>query len=131
MSTPALRHFVDRALGVYAPVFEEGFPGCFDWERLVQHAPAMVEQAGGGSTDGADRSWTAAVQAYAEVVFRSAHTAALALLVVQATEDEDDPELVLDRFARPTEDEVEERFAVLSNQVLGPLLAAVSGGRGD
>jgi hypothetical protein len=129
MSTPALRHFVERALGVYAPVFEEGFPSCFDWERLLHHAPAMVEQTGGGSDDGADRSWAVAVQTYAEQVFRAAHVAALALLVAQAPDEatDEDPESVLDRFARPTEDDVEERFAELAERVLGPLEESLGG----
>lgn len=120
MSTPALRHFVERALGVHAPRFEDGFPGCFDWRGLCRDTPALVERAGGGSSDGADRSWSAGVQERADAVFRFAHTVALAVLCA-SNEDEEDPEALLDAFAEPPDDDEEDRFGDLVVDVLEPL----------
>jgi len=120
MSTPALRHFVERALGVLAPAFEDGFPGCFDWWRLCRDAPAIVERTGGGSSDAADRTWSVQVRQRAEAIFRFAHVAALALLCASHP-DEGDPEAALDRFGDEPEDEEEDRFEGLVNDVLGPL----------
>lgn len=120
MSTPALRHFVERALGVLAPAFEDGFPRCFDWWRLCRDTPAIVERAGGGSVDADDRTWSAGVQQRAESVFRFAHVAALALHCAGHLDDVD-PEAALDRFLAEPEDEEEDRFEVLVEQVLSPL----------
>ena len=128
MSDAALRHFVERALGVHAPIFELGFPGAFDWAGLVRDAPAMVERTGGGSPDGSERSWSKSVQERAEAVFRFAHTATLAILCATELDDVDpaldpeaDPELALDRFSRLPEDDEELRFEALVSELMGPL----------
>jgi hypothetical protein len=125
MSTPALRHFIERALGIHAPVLEDGFPPCFDWERLCSDAPEMVVRLGGGSDDGSERTWSAALQGWAQETFRSAHIAGLAVLSAAAADD--DPEAILDRFSEEPEDDEEDRFETLVHEVLAPVEASLGG----
>ncbi len=119
MSTSALQHFLEHALEVHAPVLERSFPGCFDWARMCRDAPALVERASEGRFDASDSGASHHLQEQADAVFRTAHTIALGVFCA-ADDDTVDPEDVLDRFDRPPEDEVEERFEVLVSEVLGP-----------
>ena len=125
MSTPALRHFIERALGVNAPALEDGFPGCFDWQALCRDAPALVEQAGGGSSDGSERSWSVSVRRWADEMFRAAHTATLAVLAASA--EDEDPESVLDRFQEAPEDDEEDRFETYVGDTLGRIETSLGG----
>ena len=134
MSTPALRHFMERALGVHAPELESAFPGCFDWQQLCADAPAMVEQAG-GSSDGSERTWSMAIRRWADEMFRASHVATLAVLA--ASSEDEDPEAALDHFQTAPDDDEEDRFEHYLNTTLGPIESSLGGedvkldGRGE
>jgi hypothetical protein len=120
MTSAALRHYVDRVLDRHAASLDASFPGGFDWRRLCRDAPGMAERATGGRFDAEDLGRAHALQSRAEALFGLAHLAALAILCA-TLEDEPDPEAAFEAFARPPDDEEEERFEVLAAEVLGPV----------
>ena len=120
MSTPSLRHFIDRALAMYVPRLDHAFPGCFDWARLCAETPEMVERVSEGRFDARDAAAQQDVLQAADEVFRLAHVSTLAVLSAGRVE-EDDPEEFLDSFGTPPDDEEEQRFEVLAGELLGPL----------
>lgn len=119
MNTGALRHFLERAIDRHAATLDAAFPPCFDWQALCRDAPAMVERASEGAFDAADPATAETLVAQADVAFRIAHVAALAVLCV-AEDRSGDPEGDLETFAAAPEDREEEDFALLVAEVLGP-----------
>ena len=119
MSQGALRHFLERAIDRHAARLDDAFPGCFDWHALCADAPAMTARASEGAFDEGDPEAAGVLVAQADVAFRIAHVAGLAVLCV-AEDRIGDPDAELEAFGQGTEDEEEEAFGVLAAEVLGP-----------
>ena len=127
MSEGAFLHFLERAVDRHAARMDDAFPACFDWHALCRDAPAMTArasaeagaEAGAGAIDEGDIETSEMLVAQADVAFRIAHIAALAVLCV-AEDRRGDPDAELEAFGDGTEEEEEDAFAVLASEVLGP-----------
>ncbi len=128
MSTDALRHFVEEAMGTYGDGFLDWFPGCFHWAGLCADAPAMVANVEGVAPDEAadDLESAAEIIERAERVFRFAHLGSLAVLAASGIEDADPPE-TLARLVEEPDDGEEAYFESLAAEVLGPLEEYLAG----
>lgn len=120
MSGTALRHFIEEALGRKLDGFDDWFPGCFHWRRLCADSPLMVARQLGADPSEIDMELASAISDRAERIFQFAHTAGLAVLAAAVAEDADPGETL--ELLTTTPDEGEERaFALLVEEVLGPL----------
>lgn len=126
MAGPALRHFVEEALGRHVDDLDDWFPGCFHWRGLCADTPAMAAAAGGYTHDPDDLEGNEAIRQRASRVFRFAHVATLAVLSAISSEDSNPVDALDALMVEP--DEGEERyFETLVDEVLGPLESYFSG----
>jgi len=128
VTSNALRHFVEEAMGAYGDDFLDWFPGSFHWARLCADAPAMVASVEGVDPDEAldDLESTEAVRERAERVFQFAHLGSLAVLSASGVEDANPPETLARLVDDPDEGE-EAYFESLAGEVLGPLEEYLAG----
>ena len=123
---PALRHFVEEALGRYSDDIDDWFPGCFHWRGLVATTPRMVATAAGTAWDEDDLEGRALLEQRAERAFVFAHVGSLAVLAA-ATGPEDDAGETLARLADEPDEGEEGWFATLVAEVLGPVEVYLGG----
>lgn len=131
MSGETVRHVVERALERHAEGFEGWFPAPFDWRSLCADAPQMAlklerrEPAQDPEADAALVPELDLVEA-AEQVFAHAYLGALAGIAL-TSDDERDPDLLVERLLDPLDDEAEERFEALATGSLGRVERALAG----
>lgn len=126
MSTPALRHFVEEALGKHAETLDDWFPSCFHWQGLCADTPAMAANLTDHTFDPDDLEANEEIRARADKVFRFAHVTALAILSAACVED-DNPVEMLDLMIEEPEEGEEAYFQGLVTEVLGALEQAIAG----
>lgn len=126
MLGPARRHFVEEALGLHEPYFEERFPAGFDWGRLCADTPAMVARLEGRDPADVAREDEARMRRRARRVFRASYVTTLAALAMDDT-DELDPGACLEGWLAPLSDEGEAHFAQLVGANLDALEADMGG----
>lgn len=126
MSAGTLRHAVEYAWARRGDDFAGWFPRVFDWQALCSDAPAMAQRvAAGGSedesrSDGDDGSGLVPeldLVETAEDVFAHAYLGALVGIAL-IVDDERDPDLLVERMARPLGEEEEPRFEALAARSL-------------
>ena len=126
MTTAALRHFVEHALGTYADNLTDWFPGCFHWAGLCADVPRMVAAAEGVDRPDDDPGGEAELEDRAERVFGHAYVTGLAVLSTAGGEDSD-PEETLEFLTEFPDEGEEDYFEALVLEVLGPLEERLAG----
>jgi hypothetical protein len=136
MSAGTVRTFVERALERHGEDFDAFFPAPFDWHALATDAPSMARRLAVGTLEEEDTLGEEGdlvpemdlVEA-AEQVFVNAYLGGLAGLAL-ATDDERDPESILDGLVAPLDDAEEERFEAFAADSLATVERALAG-QGD
>lgn len=133
MSAGTVRIFVERALDRQGERVEQSFPAPFDWRALCSDAPAMARRLSAGSleegdalSDEDDLVPELDLVETAEQTFLHAYLGGLAGLAL-TSEDDRDPESVLEQLLAPLDDEGEARFEELAGQGLTAVERSLAG----
>ncbi len=116
----ALQHFLERAAADHIEAFDAWFPAGFDWARLCGDVPRLARE-GGVATEGLPDEDLVKM---ARAVFRGAHLFTLAVLAA-GSEGRGDPQDLLSRLTSPPDEEVEEHFLALAEELLPSVEARI------
>lgn len=133
MSAGTVRIFVERALARQGERVDEAVPSPFDWRALCADTPAMARRLSAGSLEEGDALLDEDdlvpeldLVETAEQTFLNAYLGGLAGLAL-TSDDERDPESVLEQLLSPLDEEGEARFEALAAQALTTVERALAG----
>lgn len=133
MGAGTLRSFVARALERHGESVESAFPAPFDWRALCADAPTLARRLARGSVedeppadDDGDLAPELDLVEAAEGTFLRAYLGGLSGLAL-LSDDERDPEALLEALLAPLSDEAEARFEALAGERLGSVERALAG----